>query len=191
MSRIVGMTTALEYKDAAARTMRRDMSKDDTHMMLMMGMAGEVGEVLDILKKIRFHGATGLEDKLREELGDVLWYTFNLYSHRKDGRGTRFETPLEAALAMQGRMNEAFDRSIDETDSASDPACIARLMYREASMFDMSSGIFMAHLVVLLCDLMRLGSVEDIMSRNVAKLRRRYPQGFSTEASMARADEAR
>lgn len=45
-------------------------------MLAAMGLAGESGEVVDLLKKHVFHGKT--EDEIRKklvlELGDVLWY---------------------------------------------------------------------------------------------------------------------
>jgi len=40
------------------------------------GLAGESGEVVDLLKKHLFHGNSEgeIRDKLVKELGDVLWY---------------------------------------------------------------------------------------------------------------------
>jgi NTP pyrophosphatase (non-canonical NTP hydrolase) len=38
------------------------------------GISGEAGEVTDLLKKVYFHGKLMEVGKLREELGDVLWY---------------------------------------------------------------------------------------------------------------------
>jgi NTP pyrophosphatase (non-canonical NTP hydrolase) len=39
-----------------------------------LGIAGEAGEVADLLKKSLYHGHELSIDKLRKELGDVLWY---------------------------------------------------------------------------------------------------------------------
>lgn len=39
-----------------------------------LGLAGESGEVADLIKKAEFQGHPLDEDKLVEELGDVLWY---------------------------------------------------------------------------------------------------------------------
>lgn len=42
-----------------------------------MGLAGETGEVVDLLKKVIFHGKPLTEElraKLILEMGDVLWY---------------------------------------------------------------------------------------------------------------------
>lgn len=39
-----------------------------------LGLAGEAGEVADEIKKIIGHGHNLNKDKLKKELGDVLWY---------------------------------------------------------------------------------------------------------------------
>lgn len=38
------------------------------------GLAGETGEVIDLLKKSLFHGHALDEAKIRDEMGDVLFY---------------------------------------------------------------------------------------------------------------------
>jgi NTP pyrophosphatase (non-canonical NTP hydrolase) len=43
-----------------------------------LGLAGEVGEVVDLIKKDRFQAQPFDRDKLRNEMGDVLWYLTNL-----------------------------------------------------------------------------------------------------------------
>jgi NTP pyrophosphatase (non-canonical NTP hydrolase) len=45
---------------------------------LSMGLAGEAGETIDYLKKVYFHGHELDKEKLKLELGDVLWYVSNL-----------------------------------------------------------------------------------------------------------------
>ena len=39
-----------------------------------LGLAGESGEVIDLIKKHLFHGKPLDRDKAIEELGDVFWY---------------------------------------------------------------------------------------------------------------------
>ena len=51
--------------------------KDCTYGKLLnwsLGIAGESGELVDVLKKILFHGHPVNRDSLIEELGDILWY---------------------------------------------------------------------------------------------------------------------
>jgi NTP pyrophosphatase (non-canonical NTP hydrolase) len=45
-----------------------------------LGLAGETGEVIDMIKKRVFQGHAIDQEKLRDELGDVLWY-FMLICH--------------------------------------------------------------------------------------------------------------
>lgn len=39
-----------------------------------LGIAGEAGEVADLIKKFNFHGKPFDRDKLIKEMGDVYWY---------------------------------------------------------------------------------------------------------------------
>jgi NTP pyrophosphatase (non-canonical NTP hydrolase) len=48
------------------------------YMYHMVGLMGEVGEVIDYLKKIHYHKHDLDKNKLTEELGDVLWYLISL-----------------------------------------------------------------------------------------------------------------
>jgi NTP pyrophosphatase (non-canonical NTP hydrolase) len=78
-----------------------------------LGIAGEAGEVADYIKKVLGHGHPLDIDKLRNELGDVLWYV----------------------AVMAHHLNLDF---------------------------------------------------EDVARQNIAKLKKRYPEGFSTEKSINR-----
>ncbi len=69
-----------EYQREAARTGGSDLEPDNVLKGLScagLGIAGEAGEVADIIKKIVHHRHPLDEltqDKLAKELGDVLWY---------------------------------------------------------------------------------------------------------------------
>lgn len=66
-----------EYQQLAERTANRGPSDNNTkrYANFGMGIAGEAGEVCDLLKKFCFHGHELDKEKLIKELGDVLWYT--------------------------------------------------------------------------------------------------------------------
>jgi len=81
-----------------------------------MGLAGEVGEVVDYLKKVVFHGHPLDKEKLTKELGDALWYLARIADDCK--------IPLDV-----------------------------------------------------------------VMYENIEKLRKRYPEGFSTERSVNRVED--
>ena len=58
-----------------------DLKSDMIHASL--GIGGESGEILDIVKKHAFYGKPLDRTKLLEEIGDLLWYV-NLLIHNAD-----------------------------------------------------------------------------------------------------------
>lgn len=102
----------MDYRKEVLRTAA---SHPDQLSLGAMGLAGECGEVVDLIKKHVHHGAPFDRDKFIKELGDVRWY---------------FE---------------------------------------------------------LLCSCVDV-SMAEIEEKNVEKLRKRYPDGFSTQASIERKD---
>jgi len=83
-------------------------------LIVAIGLAGEVGEAIDLIKKVEGHGHPLDRERLAGELGDVLWY------------------------------------------------------------------------IASLCSYYRL-DMDRVATGNIAKLRKRYPDGFSQEASVNRA----
>lgn len=63
-----------EYQEKAMRT--AGSYRDDVDMLLngVMGLNGEAGEVIDIVKKYLYQGHELNKNKIIDELGDVLWY---------------------------------------------------------------------------------------------------------------------
>ena len=67
--------TADDYQRAALRTAQADvLSSDELLLNGVMGLCGEAGECIDLVKKHRFQGHELDRDKLMKELGDVAWY---------------------------------------------------------------------------------------------------------------------
>jgi NTP pyrophosphatase (non-canonical NTP hydrolase) len=62
-----------EYQVEAVRT-KGTRGLRETLMMCSFGLMGEVGEVIDEIKKVLFHNKPVDREKLLSELGDVLWY---------------------------------------------------------------------------------------------------------------------
>ena len=67
-----------KYQRLAERTARRDMDPRVRLAVAALGLAGESGEVADLVKKTLGHGHELDRDKLMLELGDVLWYLAEL-----------------------------------------------------------------------------------------------------------------
>ena len=106
---------ATEYQRLAMTTLNPELSKKDVLINAVMGLCGESGEAIDIVKK-HLHQEHELDqDKLVKELGDIAWYL------------------AEAAYAL--------DIPLD-----------------------------------------------DVLQRNIDKLRARYPEGFDTEKSIHRTE---
>ena len=105
--------TINEYQKLAMTTLNPELSRKDVLINGVMGLCGEAGEAIDIVKKHLHQGHKLDKDKLVKELGDIAWY-------------------------------------LAETATALDV------------------------------------SLEDVLERNIDKLKARYPEGFSTERSVNR-----
>ena len=107
--------TINEYQKLAMTTLNPALSERDVLINAVMGLCGESGEAIDIVKKHLAQGHELDREHLIKELGDIAWYL------------------AEAATAI---------------------------------------GV----------------DLESIMAANIEKLRKRYPEGFSTEDSINRVD---
>ena len=105
--------TINEYQKLAMTTLNPALNKKDVLINGVMGLCGESGEAIDIVKKWLAQGHELDKEKLSKELGDICWYL------------------AETATAL---------------------------------------------------DL----SLEDIMSANIEKLKKRYPDGFDADRSINR-----
>lgn len=65
--------TAKEYMTAAQRTSNTQCGIAKLKNGIM-GLCGESGECIDLLKKLLFQGHELNRTKMIEELGDVMWY---------------------------------------------------------------------------------------------------------------------
>ena len=105
--------TPNEYQKLAMTTLNPALSNEEVLCNGVMGLCGEAGEAIDLVKKHLYHGHPLDREALIKELGDIAWYL------------------AEAATAL---------------------------------------------------DL----SLEDILQANLDKLKKRYPEGFSSQQSMIR-----
>ena len=63
-----------EYQDLAMRTLNPELNKRDVLINSVMGLCGESGEAIDIVKKWMAHGHELDKAHLAKELGDIAWY---------------------------------------------------------------------------------------------------------------------
>lgn len=107
--------TGNEYQCLALRTVSSSQPCD--HILNgVMGLNGEAGECIDIVKKHLFQGHPLDTDKLVDELGDVLWYV----AITADGIGVQLENIMQHNIdKLRRRYPEGFDaeRSIHREDN--------------------------------------------------------------------------
>jgi len=103
----------MNYREEVLKTVNVKLNQLELLINATLGLAGEAGEVSDVVKKYIFHKHVLNKDELIKELGDCLWY-------------------IEV----------------------------------------------ISHILEI--------STEEVKKRNIEKLRKRYPNGFTEEASINR-----
>ena len=66
--------TINEYQQLALRTLNPQLSEKNVLINGVMGLCGESGEVIDLVKKHLAQGHPLDKEKIAKELGDVAWY---------------------------------------------------------------------------------------------------------------------
>lgn len=82
--------TIHEYQTAAMRTLNPALARKDVLINSVMGLCGEAGEAIDIVKKWLAQGHELDKARLIAELGDVAWYLAEA--------ATALDVPLEDIL---------------------------------------------------------------------------------------------
>ena len=88
--------TINEYQALAMTTLNPELSKKDVLINGVMGLCGESGEAIDIVKKHLHQGHELDREKLAKELGDIAWYLAET--------AWALDIPLEEIL--QGNINK-------------------------------------------------------------------------------------
>ena len=66
--------TINEYQQLALRTLNPELDNKDVLINGVMGLCGESGEAIDIVKKHLAQGHELDRENLAKELGDIAWY---------------------------------------------------------------------------------------------------------------------
>jgi NTP pyrophosphatase (non-canonical NTP hydrolase) len=88
--------TPNEYQKLAMTTLNPALSQKDVLINAVMGLCGESGEAIDIVKKHLHQGHELDRDKLLKELGDIAWYL------------------AEAATALDMDLETVLERNIEK-----------------------------------------------------------------------------
>ena len=85
-----------EYQKEAMTLLNPEIPKKDVLLNALMGLCGESGEAIDLMKKHLYQGHPLDRDKLIKELGDIAWYL------------------AEAATGLDMEQSEVFQRNLDK-----------------------------------------------------------------------------
>lgn len=88
-----------KYQELAMRTLNPEIDKKELILNAAMGLCGESGEVIDLVKKHLFQGHDLDDEKLIKELGDVAWYL------------------AEAATALNVNLSEILEKNIKKLEN--------------------------------------------------------------------------
>ncbi len=88
--------TLNDYQRLAMTTLNPELDRKDVLINGVMGLCGEAGEAIDIVKKHLAQGHALNRDALIKELGDVAWYL------------------AETAYALDVPLEEVCQRNIDK-----------------------------------------------------------------------------
>lgn len=104
-----------EYQKLAMTTLNPALSKQDVLINGVMGLCGESGEAIDLVKKHLHQGHPLDREKLVKELGDIAWYL----AETAYALDVELDDVLEQNIAkLRARYPEGFDtdRSIHRKD---------------------------------------------------------------------------
>ena len=87
---------ANEYQRLAMVTLNPELSDRDVLLNSVMGLCGESGEAVDLVKKHLFQGHALDKEKFVKELGDIAWYL------------------AEAAAAVGVALDDVLEMNIDK-----------------------------------------------------------------------------
>ncbi len=107
--------TINEYQKQAMTTLNPQLDKKDVLINGVMGLCGESGEAIDIVKKWLAQGHELDRDKLVKELGDIAWYL----AETAYALGVPLEDVLQGNIdKLKKRYPEGFDsqNSINRTE---------------------------------------------------------------------------
>jgi len=198
-----------DYHEEVKRTSSAEFPYEETLKLSGLGIAGEAGEVVWLLDDTLSaeeddcpypsESLIGWHSALTKEAGDVLWYVVYLLN----ALDLRLEDVLEFhdldtyqavvraefSTTTPFSLNRAARRLAAHAGAVADIIKKHTLHGRDLEQHDLKYRLFQTifYLTAILNHFdIELAVVLDI---NTAKLRKRYPNGWSAEASLARQDE--
>lgn len=69
-----------EYQEATSRTANQNLTHNEKLQNWALGIAGEAGETIELVKKHIYHNKSLDKDTMAKEIGDILWYISEMCS---------------------------------------------------------------------------------------------------------------
>lgn len=184
-----------DIEDYQRLAMRTSPEGHDRMLNGCMGLIGESGEVVDIVKKWKFQSgdhAAIPKAKLIEELGDVLWYCaeistgmgfdmihaaqqWGLKGWTYDGK-FHLEALFDGKLHLEAMFLAKLCQSVTDAWLLPDEFT-PDIRYTVSYIIEL-----VGYMLSNYCD----ADLVECMERNIEKLKRRYPDGFDPERSLHR-----
>lgn len=183
----MNITNFDEYQSLALRTYLPGRASGHC-----LGLVGEAGEVCDLVKKLRYHGHLDPgNEKMVSELGDVLWYVAALTNDVV----VKQKLALDSFSGFQAKLIEDWDAraveihvlALDLVSAASRAAfriMHGRILHDQNQIVGSLQHVI--DLVTLMAWLRGENTLQTVAERNIEKLMKRYPEGFSEERSRSR-----
>jgi NTP pyrophosphatase (non-canonical NTP hydrolase) len=94
-----------EYQQLAARTINKELKRDEVRKHALHGMVSEIGELHGIYQKV-FQNHPISEEHLQKEIGDLLWFIAEYCTAMEWDMGEVAKMNIEKLIA---RYPEGFD----------------------------------------------------------------------------------
>jgi NTP pyrophosphatase (non-canonical NTP hydrolase) len=159
------ITSLLQYRSFANRTMKDLGSKDANHDHMISGLITEIGELNDVYKKEFAYGKPIDKINISEEWADQMWYLAN------ESLVTPYNFKVnESYLNYFRRMNKN-KSNIQLTGVESTMVLIASLSKKDYLEMYLSFLFYVAERLEI--------DVWDSLTKNILKLAERYGEKFS------------
>ena len=169
--------TLSEYAALAQRTASTKTAEEKIGHGLL-GLIGEAGEIVDIVKKMKYMGMPEAmaKEKIIDEAGDLFWYVVEECA----GMGWKFEELVVNSIGcpedvVNGPLERYAVNMVGEAVECLRHEAILRMQH-------LVEVIWIAWAILRLNGL----DVTDVLEHNIEKLRARYPDGFSADKSNER-----
>ena len=191
------------YQDNALRTLNNFKSRDDLKLNAYMGIIGEYGEFFDYVKKLYTHNLN--EDKQKEvcdlapkELGDVVWYlvtSLAVYFEYSMDEVYDQITGGEVKTDNGYYIDSIYDYiNLDfNKDNILEEMMKFKIVLNKLDVCETREEIIkiVAEIISDIARIMKClfnKNLSEMLYLNIDKLRKRYPEGFSTIVSNYRID---